>query len=80
MRRPSPGSATDLSVAGRSFWNVKKRDRPPDGEGDQSSTQKGTLVAETTTKSISLLLTVHFITKSFVRTDVMYVLDYVTIG
>ena len=59
---PSPGSATDLFVAGRSFWNVKKRERPPGGEGDKSSMQKGTLIAETTAKSISFLLTVHFIT------------------
>ena len=60
---PSPGSATDLFVAGRSFWNVEKRERPPGGEGDKSSMQKGTLVfSEATAKSISFLLTVHFIT------------------
>ena len=58
---PSPGSATDLFVAGRSFWNVEKRERPPGGEGDKSSMQKGTLVAETTAKSISFLITVRFI-------------------
>ena len=50
-------------MAGRSFWNVKKRERPPGGEGDKSSMQKGTLVfSEATAKSISFLLTVHFIT------------------
>ena len=60
---PSPGSATDLFVAGRSFWNVEKRERPPGGEGDKSSMQKGTLLfSEATAKSISFLLTVHFIT------------------
>ena len=60
---PPPVSATDLFVAGRSFWNVEKKERPPGGEGDKSSMQKGTLVfSEATAKSISFLLTVHFIT------------------
>ena len=40
---------------------MEKRERPPRGEGDKSSMQKGTLVAETTAKSISFLITVRFI-------------------
>ena len=46
------------------LFGMWKRGRgPPGGEGDKSSMQKGTLVfSEATAKSISFLLTVHFIT------------------